>query len=184
MQTFKLFKIHGSTNWFYSGRSDFFGEELFYVPCKGGLDDAFGVEEVPAPFTVDLRRLRGGKTSLIIPPTLDKSVFFQHEALRSMWFQAGDAIKKASRVICFGYSLPASDLTMAQFLKSSAPPNCVRFEIVDLELRDNFESKVQHFERIVGNGSYEFHQGYSGTDCVQNFVLSNLNAEDKGSAGA
>lgn len=41
LETFKLFKLHGSTNWFYSGRSDFFGEPLFYVPCKGGVDGPF-----------------------------------------------------------------------------------------------------------------------------------------------
>lgn len=27
LETFRLFKLHGSTNWFYSGRSDFFGEQ-------------------------------------------------------------------------------------------------------------------------------------------------------------
>lgn len=178
-QTFRLFKLHGSINWFYSGRSNFFGEELLYVPCKGGVDDAFGVEEHPAPFKVDWCRLRGGKTSLIIPPTLDKSAFFQHEALRSMWFQAGEAIKQASRVICLGYSLPSSDLTMAHFLKTSAPSSGIPFEIVDLELRDRCESKVEHFERIIGKSAYEFRQQYSGKECVETFVLSNLNIEPK-----
>jgi hypothetical protein len=166
--TFKLFKLHGSTNWFYSGRSDFFGEELFYVPCNGGVDGVFDIAEGRDADNVDWCRL-GGKSALIIPPTLDKTVFFQHEALRSMWFQAGQAIRSADRLICLGYSLPKSDLTMAQFLKSCAPAKQTCFEIVNLEQRD------QHFAETIGGDIYEFRQELVGDEqCVPKFVIKGL----------
>ena len=183
-ESFKLFKLHGSINWFYSGRSDFFGEELFYVPHEGGLDRPFGIAAGTDSDNEDLERL-SGKFSLIIPPTLDKSGYFQHEALRAMWFQAGEALRQATRVICMGYSLPDSDFTMAQFLKTCAPQNRVQFEIVDLATRDNRESKVDHFARVTGKDSYEFRQSYSGETCIPEFIRDELirDREDKGRVG-
>lgn len=171
--TFRLFKLHGSINWFYSGRENFFGEELFCIPCSGETDRFF--DDVDK---TDWRRL-GGKCPLIVPPTSDKSGFFQHEALRSMWFQAGEAIRRASRVICFGYSLPDSDLTMAQFLRSCAPTCRIGFKIVDLDEGDKCETKVEHFSRIIGKEAYEYHQEYSGACCILRFIEKELITDPK-----
>jgi hypothetical protein len=171
-ETFKLFKLHGSINWFYSGRSEFFGEELFYIPCNGGVDGVFDMAEGHNPDGVDSRCL-SGKSPLIIPPVLDKSAFLQHEALRSMWFRAGEAIRLASGIVCLGYSLPDSDLAVTQFLKGCAPPKRVRFEIVDLNARDKLESKVEHFARFLGSDLYELRQEYSGEGCIPKFVIEN-----------
>jgi hypothetical protein len=172
METFKLFKLHGSINWFYSGRSEFFGEELWYIPCERGVDGVFDIVEGGNPDGVDWRRL-SGKLPLIIPPVLDKSAFFQHEALRSMWFHAGEALKLASRIICLGYSLPDSDLALTQFLRSCAPPKNVHFEIVDLNVRDKLESKIEHFARLLSGDLYEFRHKYSGEACIPTFVIEN-----------
>lgn len=172
-QTFKLYKLHGSTNWLYSGRSDFYGEQLYYVPCKGGIDGPFDAL-AGRDAEVDDWNLLSDKVPLIMPPALDKSAFFQHESLRSMWFRAGEAIRRASRVICIGYSLPISDLTMVQFLKNSAPSTPIPFLIVDLA------DKVQHFTRIIGNG-YQFAQDQIGVDCVPKYVVNSCiaNQDDR-----
>lgn len=183
METFKLFKLHGSINWFYSGRPEFFGEQLYFVPCNGGLDGVFDMVDGSDPDRVDWHRL-GGKPPLIVPPTLNKSAFFQHESLRSMWFQAGEAIKRASKIVCFGYSLPDSDLTIVQFLKSCRPQEQIAFEIVDLETGNKFESKVEHFDRLIGKDLYKFQQKYSGTASIPEFVIKNLikDPQDKAQA--
>ena len=162
METFRLFKLHGSINWFYSGRFDFFGEELFCVPCSGGIDNIFDGAD-----NADWRRLNG-KCPLIIPPTSDKSAFFRHEALRSMWFQAGESIKRASRIFCLGYSIPESDITMSQFLKNCAPPSRIPFEIVDLK------RKEEHFANVLGKESFEFRQVHETETCIPKFVVQNL----------
>jgi len=172
LETFKLFKLHGSINWFYSGRSDFFGEELYYVPCMGGPDGVFDAAEGHDPENPHWAQI-GDKTALIIPPVLDKSVFFQHESIRSMWFQAGEAIKSATRIVCMGYSLPSSDLTMAHFLKTSAPPRSVPFEIVDVV------PKLDHFASVLGATQYDFHQSERDLDCIPWFVVKNCVQNDK-----
>lgn len=166
--TFKLLKLHGSINWLYSGRPDFSGEELFYIPCRRGLDGVFDNAGGKNPDNVDWRRL-AGKFPLIVPPVLDKSGLFNHEALRSMWFQAGEALKRATRVVCLGYSLPDSDLAIAQFLKTCAPSNGMPFEIVDREPRTK-----EHFEGVLGKNLYELRQEHSGEACIPAFVIRNL----------
>lgn len=173
LETFKLFKLHGSINWFYSGRADFFGEALYYTPHEGGLDRVFNIDCGRDSDNEDWGRL-GGKHPLIIPPTLDKSAYFQHESLRWLWYRAGEAIKKARRVICMGYSLPDSDLTMAQFLRTCAPASPIPFEIVDLTERDTRESRCEHFARIIGKDSFKFQQNYSGENCIPSFIIKEL----------
>jgi hypothetical protein len=96
MDTFSLFKLHGSINWFYSGRSQFYGENLYFVPCQKGVDGSFDALMGSDPESPDWEHV-GDKIALIIPPILDKQVFFQHESLRSMWFQAGQAIRDATK---------------------------------------------------------------------------------------
>jgi hypothetical protein len=171
METFKLFKLHGSINWFYSGRSSFYGEELFYVPYRGGVRGTFDAA-LRDPQKSDWMKTTD-KSALIIPPTLDKSVFFQHESLRSMWYQASEKIKDASKIICMGYSLPMSDLTMAQFLKSSAPAKLIPFEIVDIN------SKSEHFRALIGGEAYDFRQGNINEDCIPEFVLRHCVNDEK-----
>jgi hypothetical protein len=174
VDTFKLLKLHGSINWLYSGRSDFFGEEIFYVPCVDGVDGVFIADEEAGNNRTGWSKM-GDKTALIIPPTLDKSEFFQHESLRSMWYQAGRALSRADRIICMGYSLPASDLTMAHFLKNSLPSAQAPFVLVNIAVQG------PHFSAILGADSFDFTQTVPENDCVARFVVDNCipKQEDK-----
>jgi len=161
-KTFKIFKLHGSINWFYSGCPDFVGEELFCVPSIEGIDGVFdGIDNANS-------QLLSGKCPLIVPPVPDKCAFFQHETLRSMWLQAEEALKKADRIVCLGYSLPESDKHMIQLLQCSAPERRVQFEIADRERKDG------HFSKILGKDSYEFRQEYETEVCILRFILHNF----------
>jgi hypothetical protein len=161
-KTFKLFKLHGSINWFYSGHPDFLGEELFCVPSVEGIDRVFDSTDNANS------QLLNGKCPLIVPPVPDKCAFFQHETLRSMWLQAEEALKKADRIVCLGYSLPESDSHMIRLLQCSAPERRVQFEIADRERKDG------HFSKILGKDSYEFRQEYETEVCILRFILHNF----------
>ena len=65
--------------------------------------------------------------------------------------------------------MPDSDLAIAQFLKTCAPPNRIPFEIVDRELKTR-----KHFERVLGKNQYELRQVHSGEGCIPKFVIKNL----------
>lgn len=92
-----------------------------------------------------------------------------------MWVQAGQAIKEASKIVCMGYSLPTGDLTMAQFIRSSAPANRIPFEIVDVS------PKSDHFASVIGGKVYEFQQSGIDKDCIPRFVVQQCvpNEKDK-----
>ena len=70
IKTFSYLKLHGSVNWYYSGRDDFYGETIFFsnVPPLG--TDSSEQEN-------NLARLSNDKESLIIPPVNEKNHLLQ-----------------------------------------------------------------------------------------------------------
>jgi hypothetical protein len=112
IDTFQLLKLHGSRNWVYSGRAEFFGETIY--------DDSAIRSWSPSPD--DTLGGAPDKVPLIVPPTASKSSFFRNETVRGIWRAALGALREASRVYCVGYSMPPADLTMASMLVAGTGP--------------------------------------------------------------
>jgi hypothetical protein len=110
-------KLHGSTNWFYSGRNEYFGEPLRYRHPNGWSSD-----DLLAPHPE-----LAGRLPLIVPPVTDKLGYFQNEAIQHLWAQASGALKNCRRVFLVGYSLPATDLTMRFLFNSRAQEKPIVF---------------------------------------------------------
>lgn len=123
--TFKLYKLHGSINWFYSGSDDFYGEQIFTNEVLNGRWDV-------APSSESYNALQD-KVPLIIPPTLNKSTFFKNETVRAMWRIAGLAMRKANNVFCIGYSFPETDMMIKYFVNTSAPDEKFNFYWINKE---------------------------------------------------
>jgi hypothetical protein len=155
--TFRLYKLHGSINWLYSGIADPKGETIYYEATRH-----WKIENPQEP----TRMLTASdKVPFIVPPLSEKGPFFQHETVCSMWRQAGDALESADRVFILGYSLPQADLTMRYFLTDKARAGQQTFFLV------NTNTDVQqHFQTLLGspftiNGDY-----ICGEDPIPNFV--------------
>ena len=114
IDTFAYFKLHGSVNWYYSGREDFYGETLFYSDVS-----PWGSE--PDSYERDALSVARDKETLIIPPVAEKTTYFNNETVRRLWQEASNRLYGATRVFVIGYSLPMSDLGMQFFLKRSLP---------------------------------------------------------------
>ena len=136
--TLKLYKLHGSTNWFYSGRSSFFGETIVYIPVMNWSleSDQRKEEERNRKNTLD-------KVPLIIPPLFDKVPYFEHETIRSLWSQAGAALRESTRIYCIGYSLPQTDVLMQMLLKTNIRGQCVPLVIVNTD-----QGITNHYKEI------------------------------------
>jgi hypothetical protein len=104
------------------------------------------------------------KYPFLIPPIYDKSPLLTHETIRALWFDAGEALKRASRVVCMGYSLPESDLTMMHFLRSTHGPHA-RFELVNQS-----REALQNFERLFRSGPVRVEQCTTGENCIADYV--------------
>jgi hypothetical protein len=118
-----LFKLHGSTNWFYSGAPNANDETIYFVPATEWVVDDPGERYAAGTYP--------DKVPFIVPPLIEKLPYFGHALIRSLWAMAGSALRSASRIFCLGYSLPETDITMRFFLQSNRPQNPVPLFLVN-----------------------------------------------------
>lgn len=158
LESFKIYKFHGSVNWHYSGASTYFGETIYYnYVGEWGADESNEQRSIAAVLD---------KVPLIVPPTTEKITYFQHETLRSIWSLAGSALGNGTRLVCIGYSLPLTDLSMQFFLKDNSPADKIPLLIV------NPDQKLgKHYQCLLG-ASYEIDQLFNGDGAVERFVES------------
>ena len=132
----RLYKLHGSVNWYYSGATTYFGETIYSAPVtKWGDPDDKNEQQA--------QEAASDKVPLIIPPTTEKVGYFQHETIRLIWSKAGEALSSANRVFCLGYSLPETDLSI-RFLLKSLLPEKTKLGIVDI-----CENLPNHYRRLL-----------------------------------
>ena len=118
-RTFRLLKLHGSVNWYYSGREDFHGETIFFSDVP-----QFGPARHQAAHYAASQRLRdmaADKETLLIPPVAEKTTYFNNETVRGLWKDAAAALQDAAALYIIGYSLPITDLGMRFFLAGNSP---------------------------------------------------------------
>jgi hypothetical protein len=140
--SFKLYKLHGSVNWYYSGAASFQGEVIYYnVVTQWGKD--FDDNEKSSLAAAQ------DKVPLIAPPISEKTTYFQHETLRQVWLKAAAALQSANCVYCLGYSLPTTDLSI-RFLLHFARPD----EKIPLYVVNSNTDVISRYQNLLG-ASYE-----------------------------
>lgn len=97
--SFRLLKLHGSTNWYYSGRQQAHGEPIYFVPPLP-MARISPQEEQEYRFRMNAV---ADKYPFLVPPVFDKTALLTHETIRAMWFEAGDAMRHARRLICMSW---------------------------------------------------------------------------------
>jgi len=157
--TFRLLKLHGSTNWYYSGRALAQGEPIYFVPPREREAEACDRHQLRLRSVAD-------KYPFLVPPIFDKSALFTHETIRALWFEAGETLRRATRLVSMGYSLPESDLTMMHFLRTRLG------ESVELEIVDPSESAAENFQRVLARHPVHLGRSTSGPHCIRHFVES------------
>ena len=143
LRTFRFLKLHGSVNWYYSGREDFHGETIFFSDVP-----EFGPARDEAAHYATNRRLRdmaADKETLLIPPVAEKNTYFNNETVRALWKDAAAALQDAAALYIIGYSLPISDLGMRFFLagNSSADDSLVHVVNTDTNILERYREFLQ-----------------------------------------
>jgi hypothetical protein len=160
-KSFHLLKLHGSINWYYSGRNDTSGETIYFVPQCGTVGSWTQHER---DMQTESRAAVADKYPFLIPPVFDKAALLSHETIRSIWFESGEAIKRASRVVFIGYSLPPTDRTMHHFLREALG------ESAHIEIIDCNPSALIHYRQRLGIAGDRITQPFSGPDCIAKFA--------------
>lgn len=123
-ESFRLLKLHGSTNWF--GRPE--ATDLYSVV----RDDALIPFWQPDPDRPKPERqpLLAGLSPLIMPPTSNKAGLYANATMAGIWREARNAIEAAEHLVIFGYSLPPTDTSMRSFLAKGLR-EATRITVVD-----------------------------------------------------
>jgi hypothetical protein len=108
-RAYKLFKLHGSVDWYYSGPSGH-DETVYHAH--------FSLNWVPDS-PQDIARRVGGLVPMLVPPVTAKDSYFTNDRLREQWLLAGRAMADAHRLFLVGYSMPPSDQMMRLFLETA-----------------------------------------------------------------
>ena len=161
VDSLKLFKLHGSVNWFYSGVLTSTGETIYYSGVKKWTSKRVSISEN------EVEKFLSDKVPLIVPPTIEKASFFQHETIRAIWWLAGQAIQSAKRLVCIGYSLPEADLSFRFFLERNAPSNQIPLYFVNRK-----QETSERYKRLLGK-FYNVDDKYNGRE-VDERLMSEL----------
>lgn len=122
--TLHLLKLHGSLNWYWTA-----GDVTGTSVARRALPGMFGA---PADYTEDDRRRElPGRVPFVVPPSASKSSFYRNPFLRDVWRQAREALEGARHVVIIGYSLPLTDLTVVDMLRTSLTQSNSLITIVD-----------------------------------------------------
>jgi hypothetical protein len=156
----ELLKLHGSTNWRYSGSTSYSGELIQWSQVHGWHNQFAGLTR---------REKNTDTVPLIIPPVAEKAGYFAHHSIRHLWRRAAYALKMARRVFCIGYSLPTTDLTMRFLLSDYAPPNAVEFYLVNLPNMDDGTPLGKHFRDALPD-SFHIDDRFVGSRPIPPFV--------------
>jgi len=162
VETFSLFKLHGSINWYYSGAPDSTGEIIYYTNVEEwGTDN--GKEN-------EWREAVNDKVPLIVPPTTEKVRFFQHETLKRIWTRAVMAIGNAERLFVCGYSLPVTDFAVRLFLHEGGAHPTTRKDLYVVNCDTNV---VDRYEELLGM-AYKIRDDYIGNNAIQKLVEAHI----------
>ena len=156
VDSFTLFKLHGSTNWYYSGASESTGEVIYCSAIEGWVADS-SMESGSKQAVSD-------KVPLIVPPTTEKVGFFQHESLKRIWSQALSSLRTAGRLFIIGYSLPMTDLAVRLFLHDG-----VRGCRKELYIVNRDSSVIDHYTELLGN-AFDIKDEFVGDKAIERFV--------------
>ena len=160
--TFTLFKLHGSTNWYYSGSAEPTGEVIYYthiVPWGEPDPRRDGTAELEKEAVSD-------KVPLIVPPTTEKARFFQHESLKLIWARAASSLSAATALFVVGYSLSITDLAVRLFLHDAGRQVDGRKSLYIVNSDSNV---VGRYCEMLGQ-AYEINADYVGENAIERFV--------------
>ena len=162
VKTFTLYKLHGSTNWYYSGAAESTGEVIYYTDF-GPWGEDYSEEQHQRDAVSD-------KVPLIVPPTTEKVRFFQHESLKRVWTRAVISLSEAKTIFVIGYSLPMTDLAVRLFLHEGSRGNG---EKKDLYIVNPDCHIVDRYRELLGE-AYQIKDDYVGDNSFERLIDERL----------
>jgi hypothetical protein len=109
---FRLLKLHGSLDWWYSGPDAEQSDPIYWLGWTGHFGEGM------APLWADwgAEQLVEDKLPMLVPPAATKTPFYKNRLLAAQWVQAAAALRAADELVLMGYSAPGTDLTVTSLI--------------------------------------------------------------------
>lgn len=130
----KILKLHGSANWFWAGVSA--SDILYYKQDYNKYSSS-----EPETLTYGLK-------PYIIPPMLDKSSFYNHIAIHSLWKQAEELLQNADEIYIIGFSFPQTDLAVKYLFQSALRKRNPKIYVVNSAPRS---ALIANYQAVFGD---------------------------------
>lgn len=145
-KTYRLIKLHGSINWYFSGDENIPRQEVYY-------SDVFRIDGPSRPgvqrYIHSVERNKKDLIPLIIPPVAGKTPFYSIQLVRVQWQMLRSAIEEADEIYCAGYSLPRTDHTARMFFSTVTNSKAKKIHIVNL--KKGSDNLISNYRQAWGN---------------------------------
>lgn len=142
----KLIKIHGSLNWKYCDCCN----QVLLTPLNKKLD--LGISEPSGKSRSNTggsesqthyqcRRDGNAYQTLLVPPSHMKDL--SHTIHSRLFIEASEELRRASKIVFVGYSLPEADVHVKAIIKKSIRPQT---EIVVIDINETEEFRLRYLE--------------------------------------
>ncbi|MBV9471203.1 MAG: SIR2 family protein [Abitibacteriaceae bacterium] len=173
--TYRLLKLHGSVNWYFSGDENVEGQQVYEDWLPEFIGRGQKEEESQKNIQSHLEYEGLNKMDLrplIIPPVADKSAFYKTRTVRLTWSEFRKSLKESSELYCIGYSLPKTDLTMRLFLRAAVEGNPKRVYIVNSATGDSARELKRSYQEVFAGCSID--EQYFGRQDAVKHMTDNL----------
>lgn len=157
---YRMFKLHGSTNWAYGGPKAPASDRIVLIQPRGSWESSSPQSQV---MTGKYATLFDDLAPLIIPPTSSKSSFYTNLSLRAQWTQAAKALREARSLTIIGYSFPPSDLGARHFVAAS-------LQSIPVTIVDYDSTTAERTARFLSTARARDIEEITGADAVKRFV--------------
>lgn len=148
--TFKLYKIHGSIDWFICPVCD----RLFI--SKYGLAEEINCRFCEEMFT---NRVVESESDIVLNRSLIMPTFlkeFNNFHYKSLWYNFHRELSEAGKLVIIGYSLPAADHEIRQAFLRFAPDDCVIKVVGFIKVEDEKEAFRTNYKNLFGKRELTF----------------------------
>jgi hypothetical protein len=142
----QIIKLHGSINWFWSGRTP--AETIYYGNMGKGEDDS---------------RLKSSLKPFIIPPVMNKDSFYNHIMVKALWKRAWEILNEADQIYVVGFSFPQTDTSVRFLFQSALWGYGKTIYIVNRLPEDKQQIEIEKYREIFG-----------GNQCINTKFLQDI----------
>lgn len=96
----------------------------------------------------------------IIPPVLDKSIFYNNPDMQALWHKAHNILSQADEIYIIGFSFPQTDIAVKFLFQSALKENSAKIYVINNSTKDEILSNYKY----IFDDNQDVDYTYCGSD--------------------